>query len=109
MHFDGVIPEVLCRAEAKALVAGRNLFGRSACGRFRPLTAKELARYSALFETQLDNIRGAQLVIEAMLQSPNFLFWLDDTPNPSWKAYATASRLSNFFWITMPDDALLAS
>jgi len=75
----------------------------------RPLTAKELARYSALFETQLDNIRGAQLVIEAMLQSPNFLFWLDDTPNPSWKAYATASRLSYFLWNTMPDDALLAS
>jgi len=48
-------------------------------------------------------------VIEAMLQSPNFLFWLDDTPNPSWKPFATASRLSYFLWNTMPDDALLAS
>ena len=82
-------------------------FGRRAFR--RPLTENEAARYTALFETQKDAIAGAQLVIEAMLQSPNFLFWLDDTPNPSWKPYATASRLSYFLWNTMPDDALLAS
>jgi hypothetical protein len=51
----------------------------------RPLTENEAGRYTALFETQKDAIAGAQLVIEAMLQSPNFLFWLDDTPNPNWK------------------------
>lgn len=75
----------------------------------RPLTKNETERYTALFETQKNSIAGAQLVIEAMLQSPNFLFWLDDTPNPSWKPYATAARLSYFLWNTMPDDALLAS
>ena len=82
-------------------------FGRRAFR--RPLTEGETARYTALFETRRENIAGAQLVIEAMLQSPNFLFWLDGTPNPAWKAYATAARLSYFLWNTMPDDALLAS
>src|SRR5262249_42480524 len=35
--------------------------------------------------------------------------WLDETPNPKWKSYATASRLSYTIWNTMPDDALLSS
>ena len=52
-------------------------------------------------------MKGAQLVVEAMLQSPNFLFRLDATPNPKWKPYAAASRLSYLLWDTMPDDALL--
>jgi hypothetical protein len=42
-----------------------------------------------------------------MLQSPNFLFWLEQTPNPKWKAYAAAARLSYFLWNTTPDEALL--
>ena len=27
---------------------------------------------------------------------PRFIFWLEETPNPKWKAYAKASRLSYF-------------
>jgi hypothetical protein len=42
-----------------------------------------------------------------MLQSPNFLFRLDDTPRRDWKAYATASRLSYALWDTMPDASLM--
>ena len=42
---------------------------------------------------------GAQLVIETMLQSPNFLFHLETG------AAANASRLSYFLWASMPDDA----
>jgi hypothetical protein len=48
-------------------------------------------------------------VIEAMLQSPHFLFRLDESPDPTVRPYAAASRLSYTLWNTMPDDALLAS
>jgi hypothetical protein len=48
-----------------------------------------------------------QTVVEAMLQSPGFLFRLDETPDPSLKPYAAASRLSYTLWNTMPDAALL--
>jgi len=44
-----------------------------------------------------------------MLQSPNFLFRLEETANAQWKPYATASRLSYALWDTMPDSALLES
>jgi len=46
-------------------------------------------------------------VIEAMLQSPSFIFWMEQTPNPKWKAYARASYLSYSLWNTTPDNALL--
>ncbi len=75
----------------------------------RPLDAKEVQRYLALFGHERDFLKGAQLVVEAMLQSPNFLFRLDATPNAALRAYATASRLSYTLWDTMPDDALLAA
>ncbi|MEZ5355961.1 MAG: DUF1592 domain-containing protein [Bryobacteraceae bacterium] len=62
----------------------------------RPLETGELSRYRALFRQG-----GAELVAEAMLQSPNFLFHLEPG------AYALASRLSYFLWDTMPDAELL--
>src|SRR5690242_2860631 len=44
----------------------------------RPLTPAEIARYSALFAVEARRtgrfLDGAQLVVEAMLQSPAFLF-----------------------------------
>jgi Protein of unknown function (DUF1592)/Protein of unknown function (DUF1588)/Protein of unknown function (DUF1585) len=43
------------------------------------------------------------------LQSPNFVFWLEETSNPKWKPYTTAARLSYFLWDTTPDEALLDS
>jgi hypothetical protein len=43
-----------------------------------------------------------------MLQSPNFLFRLEETSNPKLKPYATASRLSYALWDSMPDGALFA-
>ena len=75
----------------------------------RPLDAGEIKRYVALFGREREFLKGAQLVVEAMLQSPNFLFRLDATPNAALRSYATASRLSYMLWDTMPDDALLAS
>ena len=82
-------------------------FGRRAFR--RPLQSKEVARFEALFNSQSDFLQGAQTVIEAILQSPSFLFWMEQTANPQWKPYAVASRLAYSIWDTMPDDALLQS
>jgi hypothetical protein len=60
----------------------------------RPLTDTEVRRYAALFRG------GAPAAIEAMLQSPKFLFRTEQG------AYGTASRLSYFLWDSMPDAEL---
>lgn len=73
----------------------------------RPLDEKEQGRYAALFQKEKTFLAGAQLVVEAMLQSPNFLFRLDETSNSAWKPYAAASRLSYSLWDTTPDTALM--
>jgi hypothetical protein len=79
----------------------------------RPLTKAEHERYSRLFAegvaTCRDFLGGAQLLVEAMLQSPNFLARVENGAAPEWRAYETASRLSYFLWNTMPDDALMKS
>ncbi len=80
-------------------------FGRRAFR--RPLEPQEFARYDALFKNEREFLRGAQAVIEAALQAPAFLFWMDESPRTAWKPYATASRLAYGLWNTMPDDALL--
>lgn len=73
----------------------------------RPLTPDELARYGKLHASEKDPLKAVRLTVEAMLQSPAFLFRLDETDNPAWKAYASASRLSYSLWDTMPDEELL--
>ena len=70
----------------------------------RPLSAKEVERYTKLFTGQPDFLSGAQLVVEAMLQSPNFLFRVERGGDA--RPYEIASRLSYFLWDTMPDAAL---
>jgi hypothetical protein len=75
----------------------------------RPLTIAEAERYSVLLSKEAQRTGqfsdGAQLVIEAMLQSPKFLFRLEGGS----RAFDMASRLSYFLWDSMPDDELLAS
>jgi len=70
----------------------------------RPLTEVEARRYGDLFAAEAkrggDFVRGAQAVIEAMLQAPGFLYRLEEGP------YQVASRLSYFLWDTMPDAEL---
>ena len=67
-----------------------------------------MARYTALFadETRRTGkfLAGAQLVVEAMLQSPNFLFLRNAEADT--RQYEIASRLSYFLWDTMPDAEL---
>ncbi|MGH9721715.1 MAG: DUF1592 domain-containing protein, partial [Bryobacteraceae bacterium] len=82
-------------------------FGRQAFR--RPLEREEVLRYEAIFRKQKTFLGGAQAVIEAMLQSPAFLFWMEATPNLKWKPYARASALSYFLWNSTPDVTLIES
>ena len=80
-------------------------FGRRAFR--RPLEPQEIAVQETIFKGEKTFMAGAQAVVETMLQSPSFIFWLEQSPNPKWASYAKASRLSYFLWATMPDNALL--
>ncbi|MCI0422107.1 MAG: DUF1592 domain-containing protein [Acidobacteria bacterium] len=86
-------------------------FGRRAFR--RPLTESESRRYGALFAREAKRtgkfLSAAQLVVEAMLQSPNFLFRMERGPLGKWVDYEIASRLSYFLWDSMPDEPLFRS
>lgn len=80
----------------------------------RPLTDAELARYQALLDLGTDDAARVRLVIQAMLQSPAFLYQLEfGLPDPAGEdvvalgPYELASRLALFLWASVPDDALL--
>jgi hypothetical protein len=94
-------PSVPCRARFV------REFGQKAFR--RPLDAGERQRYEALLAQGTDFMKGAQLVVEAMLQSPNFLFWFDTSTDPKLKPWAAASRLSYSLWDTMPDAELFVA
>jgi len=100
----GLIP---CKPSAACRTRFVREFGLKAFR--RPLEPEELKRYESLLAKDSDFIKGAQLVVEAMLQSPNFLFHLDASGEPKWKPYATADHLSYALWDTMPDAELFAA
>ena len=100
----GLIP---CKPSAACTARFVREFGLKAFR--RPLEASEEERYVALLETEKNFLKGAQLVVEAMLQSSSFLFRLDETSDPKWKPYVTAGRLSYAIWATMPDAELFAA
>jgi hypothetical protein len=84
---------------------GRRLFRRN-------LTAEERARYEALFTLALENVPprdAAAWVLEAMLQSPSFLY-MDEAvkPDGTLDDLAVASRLALLLWGMNPDEALLS-
>jgi hypothetical protein len=94
-------------------------FGRRAFR--RPLTTDENAKYLTLFKSAdavLDGpdpfTKGLELVIEAMLQTPHFLYRVElaeSAPRDNLvplTGYEIASRLSYMLWNTTPDAALLA-
>ena len=108
----GIIP---CKPASAGDVACRDkfirVFGLKAFR--RPLLTGELQRYSELFARQAAQTgnftSGAQLVVEAMLQSPNFVFYVENGSDPKWASYEAAARLSYFLWDSMPDDTLFRS
>lgn len=82
----------------------------------RPVTADEIARYGGLFDARVTAgdapSDAVQLVVEAVLMSPHFLYRPElGTAGPGQEGplapYEVASRLSYLLWGTMPDDALL--
>jgi hypothetical protein len=82
----------------------------------RPLESVEVDNYLALYTLGQQNSgasHGFRLVVEAMLQSPFFLYHraLGEAATPSQTPiavtpYELASRLSYFLWNSMPDDEL---
>lgn len=85
-------------------------FGRRAFR--RPLDDHEVDAYVRLFlhESQRkdDFVSGARIVIEAVLQSPHFLFRVNQADGER-QQYAVASRLSYFLWDSMPNDEMLVA
>lgn len=87
-------------------------FGRRAYR--RPLTDAELATYVSVLEDGETFEDGVRLVVQTMLQSPNFLYVVElSLPDPAaddiavLDGYELASRLSLFLWNSIPDPALL--
>ena len=85
----------------------------------RPLSSDESARFQALFDLGRDLgdsgdsfDDGVQLVVEAMLQSPQFLYRTEvssgavSNGRASLDDWEVASRLSYFIFDSMPDDEL---
>lgn len=77
----------------------------------RPLEPNEVERYAGLSQAAAvaaeDFLAGPRIVIEAMLQSPNFLMRFEYGPGGKYEAYENASRLAFFLWDTIPDEWLL--
>ncbi|MCA9710112.1 MAG: DUF1592 domain-containing protein [Myxococcales bacterium] len=79
----------------------------------RPLDEDEVQALVALTAEQPSPDEQATLMLEALLQSPKFLFRVElgePTDDPSLvrlTGYEVGTRLSYFLWGTTPDDALL--
>lgn len=88
-------------------------FGRRAFR--RPLLTDEAARYRGLFDANVARgfAEGIRVVLEAMLQSPSFVYHLELSPAPSGAGVAplggfeVAERLSFALWNSVPDAELL--
>ena len=92
-------------------------FGRRAFR--RPLNDAEVTRFVGLYGVgRMGGTyeEGISVVLQAMLQSPNFLYRVEDgvAPQPGQTVvplspHEVASRMSYFLWGTMPDAALFAA
>ncbi len=80
----------------------------------RPVTAKELDSFIALFDAAQKDRQSfdgsVAFMLRGVLMSPQFLF-LAEAPNPGPEPrpigdYALASRLSYFLWGSMPDEMM---
>ena len=83
----------------------------------RPLASDEAEELVALWQVTRDTSdfkTGLAVVIEALLQSPEFLYRIElgelDPANPAAQrptGFEMATRLSYMYWGTMPDESLL--
>lgn len=85
----------------------------------RPATREELDQIRGFYQLAIDNgdtfYDGIELVVQALLVSPHFLFRIEEEkaledPEHEYRVnnYEYASRLSYFLWSSMPDDELMA-
>lgn len=86
----------------------------------RPLTSDEKDNYLAVFlegashyPESSERDAGIRLVVETLLQSPHFLYRVEESAGPGkvveLSDYEVASRLSYALWNTMPSDELFAA
>lgn len=89
----------------------------------RPLSSDETMRLTTFYSTARTSLKlsftdAVGLLIEAMLQAPQFLYHWEAAPADApihdgsvvrLGAYQVASRLSYFVWGSMPDDQLLVA
>jgi hypothetical protein len=110
VNTEAAITKVDAGTDADTFVA---TFGRRAFR--RPLTTDETTRYKTLFDKALelsgdesDFVKGASLVVQAMLQSPNFIYRTESTADGQrLSGFEIAARLSYWLANTTPSDALL--
>ncbi len=78
----------------------------------RPLSDAELEKYTGFYfdnRAQSGPQRALEMLVQAMLMSPKFLYLLEpghDSEPTALDDYALASRLSYLLWNSMPDAAL---
>ena len=121
-HLSTVLPCTPANASAEAGCASQFIatFGPKIYR--RPLTATEVSNLTALYQTGRTTLtlsfNGAiDLLVEAMLQSPGFVYHWETDPGPAvldgsvvqLGGYQIANRLSYFLWGSMPDQALFAA
>lgn len=108
-----------CGEGGDPLACGRSFISGFAARAFRrPLTNAELQPLTTVFEVgnAESYAKGVELVIQAVLQSPQFLYRVDSlrAPTPETGAialggYEMASRLAFTLWGSVPDQELMAA
>jgi hypothetical protein len=117
-----ILPCTPASASAEAGCAGMFITTFGAKAFRRPLSTAETTTLTALYNTgrttlALDFNGAIVLLVEAMLQSPGFMYHWEMDPGPAIKDgavvqlgnYQIANRLSYFLWGTMPDATLFTA
>lgn len=113
-NLDALLPCTPADPADEACV--RNFIDQFGARAFRqPLTDRQKTLYLGVYSegAKVAPEFGVQLVVEAMLQSPYFLYRFElgapaGGATPSLTAYEMATLLSYLLWDTMPDEALYA-
>jgi len=117
-----ILPCTPASASDEAGCAGMFISTFGAKAYRRPLSSTETGTLMTLYQTgrstlALDFNGAIDLLLEAILQSPGFLYHWEMDPAPAIKDgavvqlgnYQIANRLSYFLWGTMPDSALFTA
>ena len=117
-----VLPCTPANAAAEAACATQFITTFGAKAYRRPLGATEVNDLTTLYQTarstlSLDFNGAIDMLIEAMLQAPGFVYHWEMDPGAAIKDgsvvqlgnYQVANRLSYFLWGTMPDQTLFAA